>query len=93
MSEMTARLASTSTSSTVRIPRVHRDLCTRRVLIQERFEGFTVSDAARLESSGVERRAVAEQLLRSVFEQVLEIGFFHADPPATCSSSRTAHSA
>jgi ubiquinone biosynthesis protein len=80
MSEMTARLASTSKSSTVRIPRVHRDLCTRRVLIQERFEGFTVSDAARLESSGVERRAVAEQLLRSVFEQVLEIGFFHADP-------------
>jgi ubiquinone biosynthesis protein len=77
MSEMKARLDGTSS---VRIPRVHRDLCTRRVLIQERFDGFTVSDAAQLESSGVDRRSIADQLLRSTFEQVLKIGFFHADP-------------
>ena len=77
MSEMKARLDS---SSPVRIPRVHRELCTRRVLIQERFDGFTVSDAARLEASGVDRSAVADQLLRATFDQILRIGFFHADP-------------
>ena len=77
MSEMKARLDS---SSPVRIPRVHRELCTRRVLIQERFDGFTVSDASRLESSGVDRSAVADQLLRATFDQILRLGFFHADP-------------
>jgi ubiquinone biosynthesis protein len=77
MSEMKARLDS---SSPVRIPRVHRELCTRRVLIQERFDGFTVSDTSRLESSGVDRGGVADQLLRSTLDQVLRIGFFHADP-------------
>jgi ubiquinone biosynthesis protein len=77
MSEMRARLDATSS---VRIPRVHRELCTRRVLIQERFDGFTVSDTVQLESSGVDRRSIADQLLRSMFEQVLTIGFFHADP-------------
>jgi ubiquinone biosynthesis protein len=77
MSEMKARLGPTST---VRVPRVHRELCTRRVLIQERFCGFTVSDTARLESSGVDREAVADQLLRTTLDQILRIGFFHADP-------------
>ncbi len=30
--------------SAVRVPKVYRDLCTRRLLVQERFEGFTVAD-------------------------------------------------
>ena len=30
--------------SPVRIPRVYRNLCTRRLLVQERFEGRTLSD-------------------------------------------------
>ena len=34
--------------STVRIPAVYGDLSTRRVLVQERFEGVTVSDIGRL---------------------------------------------
>jgi ubiquinone biosynthesis protein len=67
-------------SSGVRIPLVYRELCTSRVLVQERFEGFTASDAASLEASGFDRKGLAETLLRSTLEQVLRVGFFHADP-------------
>ena len=67
-------------SSGVRIPKVYADLSTSRVLVQERFEGFTASDANELVSSGFDRRALAEGLLRSSMEQILKLGFFHADP-------------
>jgi ubiquinone biosynthesis protein len=63
----------------VRIPKVHRLLCTRRVLVQERLEGSTVADSVQL-GEGVDREALAGQLLRSTLDQVLTLGFFHADP-------------
>ncbi|MEP6659700.1 MAG: AarF/UbiB family protein [Acidimicrobiales bacterium] len=66
--------------SSVRIPLVYRHLCTRRLLVQERFEGFTVADTRQLEASTIDRKALAEQLLRSTLHQVLRAGFFHADP-------------
>jgi ubiquinone biosynthesis protein len=66
--------------SRVRIPKVYSELCTRRLLVQERFEGFTASDSERLEASGVDRDLLARQLLQSVLDQVLRHGFFHADP-------------
>ena len=66
--------------SSVRIPLVYKKLCTRRLLVQERFEGFTVADTRQLEASSIDRTALAEQLLRSTLHQVLRAGFFHADP-------------
>jgi ubiquinone biosynthesis protein len=67
-------------TSVVRIPQVHHALCTRRLLVMERFEGFTATDAEQLASSGVDRQRIAEQLLRSMLDQILHIGVFHADP-------------
>ena len=64
----------------VRVPSVHPELCTRRVLVQERFEGFTAADADDLAASSADRSALADSLLRSALEQVLKYGFFHADP-------------
>lgn len=66
--------------SAVRVPQVYPELCTRRLLVQERFEGFTLADAAALQAAALDRRALGEQLLRSALEQILRIGFFHADP-------------
>ena len=68
-------------SGDVRIPSIYRDLCTRRLLVQERFEGMTVADAQKLgQWNGADRRQLAERLLRSMLDQVLKYGFFHADP-------------
>jgi len=77
MVDMTAVLGD---GTGVRIPNVYAELCTRRVLVQERFEGFTVADVDELAASSVDRRALADGLLRSALEQVLQHGFFHADP-------------
>jgi len=78
MAEMSALLGATSG---VRVPLVHRELCTRRVLVQERFAGATLADTGRLdEVTAVDRPKLAEQLLRTTLDQVLRNGFFHADP-------------
>jgi ubiquinone biosynthesis protein len=66
--------------SKVRVPHVHTALCTRRLLVLERFEGFTAADSARLAEPGIDRQDLAEQLLHSMLDQVLRIGVFHADP-------------
>ena len=77
MEEMALVLAG---SSKVRVPTVHNELCTRRLLVQEQFVGFTVADTEELEASSVDRAALAEELLRCTLHQVLRVGFFHADP-------------
>ena len=77
MSEMAALLGD---RSTVRVPAVHRDLSTRRVLVQERFEGVTVSDIGRLDEADVDRHRLADELLRATLDQIIRIGVFHADP-------------
>jgi ubiquinone biosynthesis protein len=64
----------------VRIPRVHRPFCSRRVLVQERFEGATVADLERTGTLYVQRRRLAETLLRSALDQIQGAGVFHADP-------------
>jgi ubiquinone biosynthesis protein len=66
--------------SAVAVPRVHRQLCTRRLIVQERFEGFTLADRADLVASQIDRIALAQVLLRSTLDQVMTYGFFHADP-------------
>ena len=77
MTEMAARLDG---DALVRVAAIHPEFCTRRVLVQERFEGHTVTDSGRLDDAGVDRPALAEQLLRSMLDQVMRLGFFHADP-------------
>ncbi|HEY0521526.1 MAG TPA: AarF/UbiB family protein, partial [Ilumatobacteraceae bacterium] len=77
MDEMARRL---DHGSGVRVPTVHRDLCTRRLLVQERFEGWTVADSAMLDDIGADREALADRLVRSTLDQVITLGFFHADP-------------
>ncbi|MDQ4068065.1 MAG: AarF/UbiB family protein, partial [Actinomycetota bacterium] len=77
MTEMEAMLGG---NGGVRVPRVHRQLCTRRLLVQERFEGCTVADVEQLDTFTADRGALADQLLRSTLDQILRVGFFHADP-------------
>jgi ubiquinone biosynthesis protein len=77
MSEMATLLHE---RSPVRVPQVHRDMSGRRVLVQERFDGVTVSELSRMDTTKRDRDALADQLLRATLDQVLRIGLFHADP-------------
>ena len=77
MSEMALLLGD---RSTVRVPAVYRQLSSRRVLVQERFEGVTVADIGRLDPATVDRAGVGGAAASLTIDQVMRIGVFHADP-------------
>lgn len=62
------------------IPTVHWDFTTRRVLTMQYLPGIKISDLGALDREGFNHTAVADRLAKAVFKQVLEDGFFHADP-------------
>jgi ubiquinone biosynthesis protein len=64
----------------VRIPRVHAELSSARVLVMDWLEGVSVRDGDRIDELGVDRQDLAEQLLRCCLQQMLVDGHFHADP-------------
>ena len=66
--------------SDVVIPRVYRDLTTRRVLTMELIEGIKVTDLEALERAGIDKHQIAQKLIEIFTQQILRDGFFHADP-------------
>jgi ubiquinone biosynthesis protein len=67
-------------ASDVRIPAVFHDLTTRRVLVMEWLDGLSVRDADAIDELGVDRRELAEDLLRCMLQQMLVDAQYHADP-------------
>ncbi|HSG19010.1 MAG TPA: AarF/ABC1/UbiB kinase family protein [Anaerolineae bacterium] len=64
----------------VRIPLVHRQHSTHRVLVLEDVHGIKVTDVAAMAEAGIDQEQVALNLLDAYFYQIFMIGFFHADP-------------
>jgi ubiquinone biosynthesis protein len=64
----------------VRIPGVFHDLTTRRVLVMEWLDGVSVRDTDAIDELGVDRRELAEDLLRCMLQQMLVDAQYHADP-------------
>ncbi|MGZ4306664.1 MAG: ABC1 kinase family protein [Solirubrobacteraceae bacterium] len=65
----------------LRVPAVHEDLCTRRVLVLEWLDGVPLRDAGpRMQATTIDRSSLARELLAAFLEQVLELGIFNADP-------------
>jgi len=62
------------------IPRVFWEYTTRRVLVLERIHGIKIDDIAALDTAGYDRHRVALRSARIIIKEVLEDGFFHADP-------------
>jgi len=62
------------------IPRVYEEYSTSCMLTEERVTGVKISDLATLDRLGISRRAVAENAVQVFLREILEFGFFHADP-------------
>jgi len=73
--------AETPAGATVLIPAVHTGISTRRLLVENRFDGVSIRDAGPLmDKLGADREALARELLRTLLDQILIHGTFHADP-------------
>ena len=64
----------------VHFPSVVHELSSERVLTTEFVEGTKVTDFRRLEALGIDRRELAQRILRVVCQMVFVDGVYHADP-------------
>ena len=62
------------------IPKVYWDYTTKSVLVMERIDGFKVDQVEEQRAHGIDPREIALVGLRSFSRQLMEFGFFHADP-------------
>ncbi len=67
-------------SDEIHIPGVHWDYTTRSILVMEHVAGVKMDDVAGIVAYGIEPREIAMIGLRSFSRQLMEFGYFHADP-------------
>lgn len=61
-------------------PAAYPDLTTEDVLVMEFVSGVSVSDRRGIAAQGLDAKELGERLARSYVAQVIDEGFFHADP-------------
>lgn len=66
--------------SRVRIPTIYWEYTTTRLLVLEYVEGLKINNLAALEREGIDRHALAEDIIQVFLHQIFINGFFHADP-------------
>ncbi len=62
------------------IPRVYWEYSTRRVLVLEHIAGIKIDNIPALDEAGYDRHKIATRAAKFIIKEVLEDGFFHADP-------------
>jgi ubiquinone biosynthesis protein len=62
------------------IPKVHWDYTSRSVLVMELIDGIKMDRVEAIRDQGIDPKEVAMIGLRSFSRQLMEFGFFHADP-------------
>ncbi len=67
-------------SNALKVPAVFRDLSGRKVLTMEFIAGCPVDEPAALQKLDIDTTLLSESISRLIFQQVLDHGFFHADP-------------
>ena len=73
------------------IPSVSWDQVAQNVLTTTWVDGIPIRDHAALDAAGVDRKALASNLLQSFLKHAIRDGFFHADmhPGNLCANPRT----
>ena len=79
MERFAANLRTYGTNDRVRVPAVHWELTTPRVLTMERIHGYKIDDLARLGTTGFDLAGALKRGVRAWMEGALQHGFFHGD--------------
>ena len=66
--------------SNIHVPKIYWNATTRRVLTMEFIHGTKVTDLEAQERQGISPAKVNRLLIKTYLKQLLEDGFFHADP-------------
>ena len=61
-------------------PKLYRELTTAQVLVMEYIDGYSISDTHTLEQEGYDLVEIGEKLADNYVRQIMQDGFFHADP-------------
>lgn len=64
----------------VNVPRIYWRYATSKILTLEYLPGIKISQYEALEAAGLDRKAIARQGAQAYLLQLLNSGFFHADP-------------
>jgi ubiquinone biosynthesis protein len=81
MAAVAAASAGPATDASVRLPAVHPELCTERVLVMEHLDGLPLDAAGPvIDAGGLDRQVLARALLGCLLRQIMLGGVFHADP-------------
>ncbi|MFY9554975.1 MAG: AarF/ABC1/UbiB kinase family protein, partial [Blastocatellia bacterium] len=64
----------------VYVPQIYVVFCTKRLIVMEFIDGLKVTDSEQLTGAGHDPHEVVKLLARTYLKQLLEDGFFHADP-------------
>ena len=64
----------------VEVPRLYREYTTTQVLVMEYVNGFAIDDKANLLANGYDLNEVGTKFVDNFVKQVIDDGFFHADP-------------
>lgn len=62
------------------VPYIETELTTRKVLVMEYIGGYEIDHFFELEKAGYSREEVAGKLAENYIKQIVDDGFFHADP-------------
>ena len=61
-------------------PHVYYDLCSEYCLVMEYIDGISLNNREELERCGYDMAEIGEKILDNYAAQILDHGFFHADP-------------
>jgi ubiquinone biosynthesis protein len=62
------------------IPRVYWEVTTRSILVMEHIDGIKMDQVDEIRAHGIDPKEIALIGLRSFSRQLMEFGYFHADP-------------
>lgn len=61
-------------------PIIEKEYTTSRVLVMEYIDGYIIDDFAAFEKVGYDQKEIAAKLAENYIKQIVDDGFFHADP-------------
>jgi ubiquinone biosynthesis protein len=64
----------------IAIPKVYWEYTTKSILVMERVDGIKMDQVDQLRAHGIDPKSIALIGLRAFSRQLMEFGFFHADP-------------